>query len=828
MLNNTSKMQQNYFRITRNAVCSKIRDILVFTILIALTACKQSETTEAFVSPSKINVESMLDSIDYQMDITALSVSDLFVLKHAPAARRGFPIEDSYVRHIFETTTWYDSLMWKFDEHWEEVCGNEEMRKDERWHEFYYRMSEEHHLLNYTDEEIAFIKRVKAREAELLKNNFNGSKGMLVNVGNLINPGLLNNFDPALQQQLGHNGFAIVPAQHRQLFHVYEQNDYHEFPAFVTTDLYLQLYHLYFDAMLRDVEQHCFYKLLDQFCTEGIKAIDNREDEQPEDYKYKAWLRTYLTVAQALLNGKEPNADDTAQMEYRQVMKNENSYSRYLGYEDAMFEYSLFRPRGHYTRTDSLQRYFRTMMWLQTVPFQTDRKEDMHKACMLAELVGKNAKLTQLYKQLTEPMDFLMGQPDDVSIMQVWKAYTQYNPRDGEYQSDAFVDKITKKVNEIAEKQTRIRPKFLRTGRNKVRLMPQRYQPDAEVLQEMVDYESDETKRGVPTGLDVFAAMGVNSAERILMEEQNEAKRWDRYKPTMDKMKRRLDSINWNSSVSNVWLKALESLNSKDEKAPYFMQTEQWGKKALNTTLASWAELKHDAILYAKQPMGAECGGGGVPEPIVKGYVEPNTKFWKKAVGLLEQTSNLLDKYGLSTDRTKAITTRIKEMAEFLQRMSDKELAGQLLSNEEYDQLQYIGASFENMSLELIRNQDQNLWEWDDIQGPERKVSLIADVYTANADNNPDKSILYEGVGDADEIYVIVEIQGYLYLMRGGVFSYRELTHPYGEQRMNDEEWQQQLEKSPRLGVPAWMNTIIVPLDEAPVDNDKVFYSSGC
>jgi hypothetical protein len=358
--------------------------------------------------------------------------------------------------------------------------------------------------------------------------------------------------------------------------------------------------------------------------------------------------------------------------------------------------------------------------------------------------------------------------------------------------------------------------------------MPQRYQPDAEVLQEMVDYESDETKRGVPTGLDVFAAMGVSSAERILMEEQEDAKRWDRYKPTMDKMKQRMDSINWDSSVSNVWLKALESLNNKDEKAPYFMQTEQWDKKALNTTLASWAELKHDAILYAKQPMGAECGGGGVPEPIVKGYVEPNAKFWEKAIGLLEQTSNLLDKYGLSTNRTKVITTRIKEMAEFLQRMSNKELAGQLLSNEEYDQLQYIGAHFENMSLELIANPEHPLWEWNDVQGPERNVALIADVYTANADNNPAKCILYEGVGMADEIYIVVEIQGYLYLMRGGVFSYRELTRPYGEQRMNDEEWQQQLEKSPRLGVPAWMNTIIVPLDEAPVDNDKVFYSSGC
>ena len=796
----------------------KTKLVLALTILIAFTACKQSESTEATIGLSKIDVESMLDSIDYQMDITALSVSDLFILKHAPAARRGFPIEDSYVRRVFQTTTWYDSLMWKYDEHWEEVCGGEEMQENERWHEFYYRMSEEHHLLNYTDEEIAFIKRVKARETELLKNNFNGGKGTLVNVGNLINPGLLNNFDPALQQQLGRNGFAIVPAQHRQLFHVYEQNDYHEFPAFVTTDLYLQLYHLYFEAMLRDVEQHCFYKLLNQFCTEGIKAIDSREDEQPEDYKYKTWLRTYLTVAQALLNGKEPNADDTAQMEYRQVMKSENNYSRYLGYEEVMFEYSLFRPRGHYTRTDSLQRYFRTMMWLQTVPFKTDSKDDMHKACMLAEIVGKNTTLTQIYKQLTEPMDFLMGLPDDVSIMQTWEVV----------KNEPNFDKVCSRINEIAEKQTRIRPKFQRTGRNKVRLMPQRYQPDAEVLQEMVDYESDETKRGVPTGLDVFAAMGVSSAERILMEEQNEAKRWDRYKPTMDKMKQRMDSINWDSSVSNVWLKALESLNSKDKKAPYFMQTEQWDKKALNTTLASWAELKHDAILYAMQPMGAECGGGGVPEPIVKGYVEPNVKFWKQAVGLLEQTSNLLDKYGLSTERTKTITTRIKEMAEFLQRMSNKELAGQLLSNEEYDQLQYIGASFENISLELIANPERPLWEWNDVQGPERNVALIADVYTANADNNPAKSILYEGVGMTDEIYVIVEIQGYLYLMRGGVFSYRELTRPYGEQRMNDEEWQQQLEKSPRLGVPAWMKTIIVPLDEAPVDNDKVFYSSGC
>jgi hypothetical protein len=117
---------------------------------------------------------------------------------------------------------------------------------------------------------------------------------------------------------------------------------------------------------------------------------------------------------------------------------------------------------------------------------------------------------------------------------------------------------------------------------------------------------------------------------------------------------------------------------------------------------------------------------------------------------------------------------------------------------------------------------------WSDVQGPERNVALIADVYTANAANNPEKSILYEAVGMADEIYVVVEIQGRLYLMRGGVLSYRELLRPYGEQRMNDEEWQKKLETDPRLGVPVWMKPIIVPLDKAPVHNEEVFYSSGC
>ncbi|MCK8621650.1 DUF3160 domain-containing protein [Prevotella sp. E13-27] len=800
--------------------------LLALLSLLVTSACKQTTTTEAeaIVKPAVLEVEKLKDSLDLQMDITNLSVSELRILRNAPAAKRGYPFRDSYLRSTYSQTTWYDSLVWLFDGKIEENYEKFEKKDDETWRDNYYRIGDELHLLDYTQEELDFMKRVKEREDELLKDNFNAGADKRVNVQNIINPGLLKTFDPLLQQQLARNGFAIVPTKHQQLFHVYEQNDYHQFPAFVTTDLYLQLYHLYFDAMLRNVEEHRFFPLLDKFCKLTQQVITN--DQTPDDSAYdtkaaKDWLNTYFTVARALLHEKAPNGDADALTEYERVMKSENGYSKFLGYESVPFEYSLFRPRGHYTRNDTLKRYFRTMMWLQTVPFSTDVPMDMLKVTVLASKLNNNPLLKDLYRKLTEPMDFLMGQPDDVSVMQVSKLDIMET-------CDVDPNLLGKKIDEIAEKQTRIRPKFAHTSRNKVRLMPQRYQPDAEVLQEMVDYKSETSKRPTPTGLDVFAAMGVSKAEKILLDEQNEPQRWKGYKDALKKMKLRMDSINWNDNVCNVWLSALKLLNQQETSAPYFMLTPQWEKKSLNAALASWTELKHDAILYAKQPMGAECGGAGPPNPVVRGYVEPNVKFWQRAISLLESTETLLNTYGLTTERSKTITTRIKEMAEFLLQASEKELKGKLLSEEEYDQLKYIGASFENISLELIKNDDQQLWEWSAVQGPERSVALVADVYTANADNNPQKTILYEGVGNADEIYVIIELQGYLYLMRGGVFSYREFTRPYGEQRMNDEEWQKKLETEPRLGIPEWMKEIIVPMEEAPVDNEEVFYSSGC
>ena len=801
-----------------------MRKIALFVLAGLLAACT---ATQQPAPVTQLDVESLNKDIDLDMDISQLRLSDLNILRHVFAAQKGYPFEDSYLRSIYGSTTWYDSLMWAFDG--SEQYFNQVEYDDTKGYRDNYYGSIKPEALALTPEQQAFIDRIDRRIEELRSRNFKPAGGK-VNMANIINPALIDSMDERLYEHLGNNGFAIVPARHQQLFHVYEQNDYHEFPSFVTTDLYLQLYHLYFDCMLRELEQHKLDSLVDLLCLNGYEQMKSLARTQDVKVKEAAlWLKDYFAVA-LNLNGTPVDIDsEAARQEVKSILASTDGLSEFLGYKDAKFAYSLFKPRGHYTRNKQLERYFRSMMWLQTVPFRTDKPEQLNRVLILSEWIGQDQTADNLYRQLTEPMTYLMGQPDNVSAAQVAQCIRESSLTAAQLigQPDRL-QTVRQRIEAIAKEQTRIKPKFNRSGEYKINLMPQRYQPDAEVLQELVDYKSVETKRDTPKGLDVFAAMGVARAENILLDELGEGGRWTEYKPTLDRMKQRMDSVDWTENASVQWLSALKIVTEKPQNAPYFMMSDEWDRKSLNAALASWTELKHDAILYAKQPFGAECGGGGPPDPVVKGYVEPNVRFWQKAINLLTATKTMLQRYGLMSEKMQVANQSLLEKAEFLLAVSQKELKGEVLKDEEYDQLEYIGAAFENISLELLRDAEHELWNWEAVQGPDRKVALVADVYTANADNNPNKSILFEAIGDADEIYVVVEVGGYLHLMRGAVFSYREFKRPLDDQRLNDEEWQQYLEEHPREGVPQWMQPIIVPLDNAPVDNESVFYSTGC
>ena len=132
-----------------------------------IAACSQKQSVVQ-VPVSTIDAESLRDSIDYDMDVSGLNLSDLRILRNAPAAQRGYPFKDSYLRGIYVVTTWYDSLMYALDEKVQGV----ESKENESWRDAYLRTIDEQKLIVYNNVEMAFMKRLKEREDELLKQNF--------------------------------------------------------------------------------------------------------------------------------------------------------------------------------------------------------------------------------------------------------------------------------------------------------------------------------------------------------------------------------------------------------------------------------------------------------------------------------------------------------------------------------------------------------------------------------------------------------------------------------------------------------------------------------
>ncbi len=777
-----------------------------------------NDSVNSYMPVQKIDIESLNGNIDLNMDISTLSLADIRILRNAFAARQGYCFMKADLRALFSTTSWYSEKM------------------EERY--WASEQDDNYDPISYSAEEQAFIEKLRIRENDLMAQNYiqNGDRKM-ANLNNIINLFQLEDIDSLLMNMLGKNGFAIVPNNNIQLFHVYEENDYNQFPNFVTTDMYMQLFHMYFGFVLRTLEEEQFIPILSSICKAMLIdmqdiAMTNTDESVKDLANFNA---TYYAIAYtALTNNKV-----TVQAEFEKFYKDElahiaaakDDYSDFLDYRSVKFPYSLFKPRGHYTRTEELKRYFGAMMWLQTAPFCLDNDEHLKRAILSAAVLSNSPnygkETLKKYKAIMEPVNFIIGKADNVSFLDLAQLIEKNHYEMNDLLThEESLEIFRKELKKVADAQNVIKPKQAASCVDKINFIPQRYLADNEILQELVDVENNVTKRGFPKGLDVMAALGSGSAENILINELKESENWSKYPQILAGLKNKMKDINWDETVYNKWIESLLALQKTNKRYPYFMQNTQWRKKDLNASLASWAELKHDAILYAEQPMAAECGGGGVPEPYTLGYVEPNTGYWSTVIELLDLTKNVLEQNELFSSEISRITSSMRENAQFLLSASEKELAGENLSEKEYYQIEFIGSTFEWISLDLVSHKDEYIDAWNSVKGPDKSVAVVADVYTANALNNPKRGILHVATGNVNDIYVVAEIEGYLYITKGAVFSYYEFPRPLGN-RLTDEEWQKMLEKNEAKGIPNWIKEIIVPID-APKSNEMIFYSSGC
>ncbi len=811
----------------------KASGLLIFVSVIFLSVCscsdsKPADQKQGATSAGQFAIGDSIVSFDYtrkidlNQDLSGKSLQDLRLLRNELFAKQGYCFMQADLRGYFAAyMKGYDSIMnARFD------AEDDPVRKAT------------YPPIKLSPDEETFVKKIEALEAEKKKKNFSDKNGAkLANVENVVNLFQFKSLSKDFLDLLDKNNFVIVPADKAQLFHIYEENDYHQVPNFITTDLYLQLYHMYFSYTLKSLEEKKFIPIITEL-SEGMynEAMAKAASSDEKTKAAAEFTAVFYAIPYYILTGKKKPVparyNNMFDRELANINAAKDAKSEFLETEE-YFGYSLFKPRGHYTRNEELKKYFKAMMWLQTACFCRETQEQLGRTVFMAYLLytGKSQSgqpLMSLYNSVYEPIVYLIGEPDNLSVNDIVTFLKQNRTTDVSAAiQPAMVAKVDAYMKETSKGRNRIKAKVEVTCADKINFMPQRYLFDNEIIQELVDVTPN-AKRAYPKGMDIFAALGNKAAEDILLKEEKDGENWKEYSANLNKLKSRFANYpDWNKTVYNKWMASLDQLQKKDARYPGFMQTNRWDRKNLNTSLASWTELKHDAILYGEQPVAAECGGGGPPPPYVVGYVEPNVNFWKSMIEMITLNEDMLRRNGLLSEDLASKTKQMRETTLFMLSASEKELKNQKLTEQEYRTIQALGASTEYLTLSII-DPDLTLPHWEDVKGPDKYVAVVADVYTRNIGGCNKNGVLHEAVGGVNALYVVVEIEGYLYLTKGATFSYYEFVQPLNT-RLTDEEWQKILESKKDVpAVPQWMKDIILPSKNAPSSDEKVFYSSGC
>lgn len=782
--------------------------------------------------------------VDLGQDIRGLNYQNLRLLRsYVYAVHAHWFMEGDLNTFFHKHTDWYDELT---AEKWYNM-DEAAYIKDSASIQKYLRTLEEdyphsYQLIELSPEEQQFVDRIDER-MRLLKQD----KYLVAEEGvKLLNPDLGVNWfqlwkpDGRMTGLMRDWNVAFEPTKYEQLFNVYENNDYTGMPNFVTTDLFLQAFHMYFSYVLKSLEsksfvccmREAFHEMLLECCREMECCSELQEAEV-------AWVSAYCMVGLRLLD------DDPTEWLGRHNLSVENAFGRFQEYlplveqevqrvldaEDVPsplfrteknFGYSLFRPRGHYTRSDASQRYFRAMMWLQKGCFMREVREQLSQAICMARVLNASSEAQKNLRNLNQALTFLMGTPDNVALTEL-AAYMREKGIEG--RSEEEQGQLDEWLKEIFRDRNRIAPKEKLGPQDEINVMPQRYTLDGEILGTLYDPRKN-AEKAYPNGLDVMDVLGSEAAHALVDTLCQPQKQWNDYAKERRQIGERMDPgrIGWDLSMYNKWMQCLLDLQKQDKEQPSFMQTKAWKLKSLNTSLASWALLKHDAILYAEQPMGAECGGGGLPEPIHVGYVEPNIPFWERMLEMLKLNRKMLERCGFLSEDLEGKTSQLESYVEFCLHVSKEEIENRPLSASEYGTIQHIGASMEFFTLSVV-DPEQTFDMWDEVKGADRCIAQVADVFTRNIQGCSKDGILYEATGLANAIYVIVEIEGESYLTRGGTYSYYEFIRPMGE-RLTDEEWQQMLQDGKAPAQPDWMAPWMLG---EPVENDERFiYQTGC
>jgi hypothetical protein len=201
----------------------------------------------------------------------------------------------------------------------------------------------------------------------------------------------------------------------------------------------------------------------------------------------------------------------------------------------------------------------------------------------------------------------------------------------------------------------------------------------------------------------------------------------------------------------------------------------------------------------------AELGGGPPPDP-PHGWVEPNPEVYARLLALTRMTRAGLESRGLLSDSSSVNMTgsnlwRLENLLEFLLDVSQRELAGEPLTEEDYTRIKFYGGELEAITLAAA---DQEGEGGSPFFSEPEPAALVADVAT-----DPNGYVLEEAIGPIYEIYVVIpDGDGNLHVAKGGTFSYYEFTWPMSD-RLTDEKWREMVNEGSAPEQPAWTDSFM-------------------
>ncbi|EEX48620.1 DUF3160 domain-containing protein [Jonquetella anthropi] len=559
-------------------------------------------------------------------------------------------------------------------------------------------------------------------------------------------------------------------------------------PRFLTADLGLHAMHLLFDRSLQQVEEKAMLPM-----TQKLVAVlqDELNRVAPEYQKTAlgpdamATVKDYLDIANSLLSGKEQNLSNRAKQEYDLIMAAAGAIESPLtGVKEP---YALYKPRGHYTLNENLSRYFRGMSLLGTVGFFIVANENgvAHTAvtALFCRLLSA-PEASKVWNDLNDPLTKLIGNSNTNTYLTFAKAVSDAGI--GAFKSEEAMLALAGQLIQSAQKQLVSVTDSEAPQAPQFRLLGKRVTFDAIVYTALTTPRlPPATQRALPNpAADALAVLGSKAGAEIADEYASVEK----YKENWEKAAALWPGFSKeNDTFYTNWLLTLQDYFTEKMPDEAFCHTEAWQWRKLYTAAASMAELKHDTILYGEEPMAMPLGAcpsasflllaNPFPQPIPRGYIEPQPKVFDRLADACRRMVDFLDRFNLNgEDESESYAPRFQSLADDFARMAEicrRELTDSMTLGD----YQWIN-SFCPPSVLPIGMFDISSKDRDQL-----KMALIADVASSK------DSVLYMAVGTPRRLVVFLDDRsGGARLAEGFTMSYYELLGDASD-RLTDEDW---------------------------------------